>query len=129
MADPLSIAASVVGLVATAGKICAALTGLVSTVVDAPQSARDILVAVSEMRPVLEMVQELVDSISALPSNRKMLVRLDHVAITFSNCILTLSEIESLVPLNPDDGVLRRLKWSRLRNEQKVSRLLPRLEL
>jgi hypothetical protein len=124
MADPLSIAASVVGLLAAAGKICSVLSGFVSSVVDAPQSARDALAATSELRFVLESVQGLLDVMSDLPSNRKMLVRLDHIAVTFSNCVLTLSELESLVCLKKDR--LHRFKW--MRTEKKVLRLLPRLE-
>ena len=124
MADPLSIAASVVGLLAAAGKICSVLSGFVSSVIDAPQSARDALAAASELRLVLEMVQGLLDVMSGLPSNRKMLVRLDHIAVTFANCVLTLSELESLLCLK--DDLLHRLKW--VRTEKKVLRLLPRLE-
>jgi hypothetical protein len=56
MADPLSIAASVAGLLATAGKICSALTTFVLGCVDAPQSARDTLATVEEVRLALEIV-------------------------------------------------------------------------
>jgi len=132
MADPLSIAASVVGLVAAASKICSALSGFVSSAVDAPQSAQHVLTVVSDTRLALEMVQELIDAIAVLPGHRKMLVRLDHLAVTFSNCVLTISELESLVSLSLSvdggggGGKLRRFKW--IRNEQKVLRLLPRLE-
>jgi hypothetical protein len=127
MADPLSIAASVVGLLAAAGKIGSVLSGFVSSVADAPQSARDALAAATELRFVLESVKGLLDVMSALPSNRKMLVRLDHIAVTFSNCVLTVSELESLVcPKDGKDGVLHRFKWTRI--EKKVLRLLQRLE-
>jgi len=124
MADPLSIAASVVGLLATTGKICAALSGFISGVVAAPQSAHDTLATAEEVRVALEMVKGLIDTISALPSRRKALVRLDLIAITFSNCVLTLSELESLVCFK--DGMMHRLKW--VWGENKVLRLLPRLE-
>jgi hypothetical protein len=97
MADPLSIAASVAGLLTTAGKICSVLSDLVGAVSDAPQSARAALGAVEEVRSALEMVQGLLDTVSGLPSKRKMLVRLDYIRLTFANCVLTLSELESLV--------------------------------
>ncbi|KAK4169725.1 hypothetical protein QBC43DRAFT_306583 [Cladorrhinum sp. PSN259] len=124
MADPLSIAASVAGLVATTTKICSALSAFVSGAIDAPSSARAALIAVEEMRLALGMVKDLVDTISALPSRRRVLVRLDHIAITFSNCVLTLSELESLVCFR--DGILHRLRWAW--GEKKVLKLLPRLE-
>lgn len=124
MADPLSIAASVVGLLGAAGKICAALSSFVGSAIDAPASARTTLAAVEELRLSLQMVRQLVDTISGLPARRRQLVRLDHIAITFSNCILTLSELESLVCFK--DGVMHRLKWAW--SEKKVLVLLPRLE-
>jgi hypothetical protein len=87
----------VVGLAAAAGKTYSALSGFVSSAVDAPQSTRDALSAVRDMRLALEMVQELISTISTLPSNRKIMVRLDHIVMTISNSALTMSELESLV--------------------------------
>jgi hypothetical protein len=124
MADPLSIAASVVGLLTAAGKICSALSGFISTVTNAPQSAEDALAAVSELTSVLEMVQGLLDGLSKLPARRKMLVGLQPLSVTFGRCVLTLSELESLVCFK--DDMLHRLKW--VRTEKKVLRLLPLLE-
>lgn len=127
MADPLSIAAAVVGLLATAGKVCSVLSAFVSDVVDAPQTARDTLATVEEVRLALEMVKGLVDTVSTLPSRRRVLVRLDHIAITLSNCVLTLSELESLMCCFKDN-ILIRLRWFWLWSEKKVLRLLSRLE-
>jgi hypothetical protein len=124
MSDPFSIAASVVGLLATAGKICSVLSTFVSAVLDAPRSAREALAAVEELRLALEVVKGLIDTVTNLPSRRRMLVRLNHITITFTNCVLTLSELESLVCFK--DGVLHRLRWAW--GEKKVLRLLPRLE-
>ena len=124
MADPLSIAISVAGLLATAGKICSVLSHFIGAATDAPQSAQAALNAVEEVRFALDMVKGLIDTITNLPSTRRMLVRLDHIAITFSNCVLTLSELESLVSFK--DGIMHRLRWAW--GEKKIMRLLPRLE-
>ncbi|KAK4444564.1 P-loop containing nucleoside triphosphate hydrolase protein [Podospora aff. communis PSN243] len=126
MADPLSIAASVAGLLATSGKICSALSTFISGVVDAPQSARDVLTTVEEMRAALEMVQGLIDALSTLPSQRRVLLRLDLITITFSSCVLTMSELESMVSSCFKDGVMHRLRWAWA--EKKILKLLPRLE-
>ncbi|KAF5011586.1 hypothetical protein FDECE_2307 [Fusarium decemcellulare] len=124
MSDPLSIAASVVGLLGAAGKICTTLSSFVGSAIDAPASARTTLATVEELRLALEMVKQLVNTISSLPARRRQLVRLDNIAITFSNCIITLSELESLVCFK--DGIMHRLKWAW--TEKKVLTLLPRLE-
>lgn len=72
------------------------------------------------------MVQRLLDTASSLPSRRKMLVRLDHIRVTFTTCVHTLTELESLVC--SADGVtgMHRLWWAW--GEKKILRLLPRLE-
>src|SRR4051812_1341452 len=128
MADPLSIAASVAGLLGTAAGIYKALSDATSSVADAPNSARLLLSAVGEMKLALTSIQRLFDTISSLPAERKALIRLDHIAVTFSECVLTLSELEALVcgKLIKEGGLLSRLKWAW--NEKKVTRLLPRLE-
>jgi hypothetical protein len=124
MADPLSIAASVAGLLATAGKVCSALSHFIGAAVDAPKSAQSALNAVEEVRLALDMVKGLIDTISSLPSARRVLVGLDHIAITFSHCVLTLSKLESLVCFK--DGMMHRLRWAW--GEKRVLALLPKLE-
>jgi hypothetical protein len=124
MADPLSIAVSVAGLLGTTTKICSVLSDFISSAVDAPNSARSTLALVEEMQLALESVKQLIDTVSSLPSERKAMIRLDHLTITFSHCILTMSELESLVCFK--DAFKRRLKWAW--EEKKVLRLLPRLE-
>ena len=124
MADPLSIVATVAGLLGTATNIYSVLSDFISSAVDAPNSARFMLAAVEEMKSALESVKQLIDTASSLPSKRKAMIQLDHLTITFSHCILTLSELESLVCFK--DGFMHRLKWAW--EEKKVLRLLSYLE-
>jgi len=121
--DPLSITAGVVGLVATATKISATLSEVCTSVSDAPESARAVLAAVETTRLSLNSIKHLFDTISTLPSERKALIRLDHIAVTCSQCVLTLSELESLVcgelvKNGPASSMLTRIKWTW--NEKKV---------
>ena len=83
MADPLSIAASVTGLLSVAGKICTIISDFISNVADAPNSARDALAAVEEMRMVLTSVRQVMDRLSRLPRNRKEMIHIKHLVITF----------------------------------------------
>ncbi|RSL42666.1 hypothetical protein CEP54_015397 [Fusarium duplospermum] len=124
MADPLSIAASVVGLVAAAGKVYGVLSNFVSTAADAPSSAASVLVTVEQMKMTLSSVQSLIDSIESLDPSRKALIQLDHLSIIITHSVLTISELESLVC--PKDGLMNRLRWAW--SEKKVMGLLPRLE-
>ncbi|KAM0425952.1 hypothetical protein ACHAPT_008891 [Fusarium lateritium] len=124
MADPLSIAASIVGLVAAAGKVYGVLSHFVSTAADAPSSAASVLGSVEEMKLTLSSVQSLIDSLDSLHPSRKALIQLDHLSIVITHSVLTISELESLVC--PKDGLMHRLRWAW--SEKKVMGLLPRLE-
>ncbi|KAI8653932.1 hypothetical protein NCS56_01348600 [Fusarium sp. Ph1] len=124
MADPLSIAASVVGLVAAAGKIYGVLSNFVSTAAEAPSSAASVLETVEQMKLTLSSVQSLIDSIESLDPSRKALIQLDHLSIVITHSVLTISELESIVC--PKDGLMHRLRWAW--SEKRVMGLLPRLE-
>ena len=126
MPEPLSIAISLIGLLMTCSKISFALAEFISNVKDAPKSARAVLSTIEETKLALEAAQGLFDRLSAVPENRKILIQLDHIAITLSSCILTHSELESLVCSNSFKGAKQKLKWPLM--EKKVLRLLPRLE-
>src|SRR6188768_3659659 len=67
MADPLSIAASVAGLLTVAVKISAVISDFISSINDVPESARAALTAVEGMRLTLTSVKQLIDRLSQLP--------------------------------------------------------------
>ena len=90
------------------------------------------LAAVETTRLSLNSIKHLFNIISALPPERKALIRLDHIAVTCSQYILTLSELESLVCGEivknglRSSGVITRMKWTW--NKKRVIFLLSRLE-
>jgi len=129
MADPLSIAAGVIGLLATSTKIVKTLSDVCASISDAPESARSVLVAVETTKLSLNSIKDLFDTIATLPPERKALIRLDHIAVTCSQCVLTLSELEELVCkqlLKNGGSLFDRIRWSW--GEKRVLSLLPRLE-
>jgi hypothetical protein len=97
MADPLSISASVVGLITVAGKISAVMAGFVFGIADAPESARAALAAVDTMRLTLASVKQLMTELSQMPRERKEMIHLNHIAIIFREAILSLSELEAII--------------------------------
>ncbi|KAF4994839.1 hypothetical protein FGRMN_5528 [Fusarium graminum] len=124
MADPLSIAASVVGLMGAAGKICGVLSKFINSTVDAPNSAAAALQDVEHMNLTLYSVQSLVESLDSISASRKRLIQLDHLSIVITHSVLTISELESIICR--DDGLMNRLRWGW--NEKKILDLMPRLE-
>ena len=131
MADPLSIAASVTGLLSVAGQICTNISSFISSVANAPNSARRALTAVEEMRMALTSVQQVIDRLSRLPRNRKEMIHVSHLVITFREAIRSFSELEATVkPAAGVDGMSS--KWDRLKwvsEEEKILRSVQQLEL
>ncbi|KAF4457352.1 cell division control protein 42 [Fusarium austroafricanum] len=124
MADPLSIAASIVGLLAAGGKVCEVLSTFINSTVDAPNSAAAALQNVEHMNLTLHSIQSLIDSLDTIDRSRKSLIQLDHLSIVVTHAVLTISELESIICR--EDSLMNRLRW--VWNEKKVLTLLPRLE-
>ncbi|CAH0000061.1 unnamed protein product, partial [Clonostachys byssicola] len=124
MADPLSIAASIIGIAAAAAKVAGFLSAFISSTADAPISAASALASVEEMKITLSAIQPLMDSLHAVPSSRKGLIQLDHLSVIITHSVLTISELESIVCY--EDGLMHRIRWAW--NEKRVLGLLPRLD-
>jgi len=126
MADPLSIAASIAGLLTITTRIYSTVKDFASSLADAPKSALSLLQTIEDMKLTLVLFKDLMNELSTLPPEKKAMIRLDHIAITFTHCIATLSELESMVLVDNLSGVWDRLRWTL--KEDKLTALLPRLE-
>jgi hypothetical protein len=131
MADPLSIAASVVGLVTVAGKISAAITSFVLGVADVPESARAALAAVDTMRLTLASVRQLMTKLSQMPRERKEMIHVTHLVVLFREAILSLSELEAIIcPASASVGETTwtwdAVKW--FLQEKRITAAVQRLE-
>ncbi|KAI2640770.1 P-loop containing nucleoside triphosphate hydrolase protein [Hypomontagnella submonticulosa] len=114
MADPLSIAASVAGLIALSGSIYSALSAHVSRAnSNTPQSAYTLLLTVLEMRSALISVSSLVTSFLSVPPERRALVQLDHLIVCLTQSVLTFSDLEAFVGTWPED--IQSSRWKRWR--------------
>ncbi|KAH9905739.1 P-loop containing nucleoside triphosphate hydrolase protein [Xylariomycetidae sp. FL2044] len=115
MGDPLSIAASVAGLLALSGKIYVVLSSLVSQANKAPQSTYDLLLSVTEMRTSLTSISQLIESFLDVLPARRSLVQLDHLIICLTQSVLTFSDLESFVGTWPEDihsSLWKRWRWA-----------------
>ena len=132
MTDPLSITASVTGLLSVAGTVCTIISGFISSMSDAPSSARAALAAVEEMRMVLTSVRKVMDSLSQLPTDRKEMIHVRHLVITFREAIHSFSELEAVVSPAAGTADGRGSKWDRVKwvlEEERISRSVQRLEV
>lgn len=132
MADPLSITASVTGLLSVAGKVCTIISGFISSVNDAPSSARAALAAVEEMRMVLISVRKVMDSLPRQPTDRKEMIHVKHLVVTFREAIHSFSELEAVVSPAGSSVDGRGFKWDRVKwvlQEERILQSVQRLEV
>ena len=125
--DPLSIAASVVGILAVTGKLTSGLIDFIRRERNAPTSMHGIVSKLSALRACLTQLQPLVQA-SQVSNSRASHVSVEHVIIINTSCVLTLSELDRMMdsfklqrPFSPLDKV----RWAK--NEPKIRELLSRV--
>ena len=126
--DPLSIASSVVGLLAAAGKIIEILKPVISTLKDSAKTATIIHSEVNSSRIILSALQVLFRDLDAAPCRRRDLIQIDQVIATLTDGVLLFSELEALVTrLGPaTESLLTRIEWAR--KEKTLNILVARLQ-
>jgi hypothetical protein len=129
--DPLSITASIVGILAATAKVSESLHSTISTVKDAPHVLGVLSREAEEFRIALSMLQSLLVDLSSASPRRTALIPIDHLIATFTECALTVSELEvAITPYTalPSQKIPlpTRLKWIRAEND--CMKLVERLQ-
>ena len=127
--DPLSVTASIVGLLGAAGKITSLLYGVTTKVSNAPNLAKSVLTEVADVTTALEQLQTYVIGAADVPSSRSSLIMLEQLLVTLSGCVATFSELESLLDnldLVSELRKLARVKWGL--KESRIVAILQRLQ-
>ena len=128
MADPLSIAASVVGLLAVSSKVIFALTKFASAITHTPRSLQRVVAEVGAVNCILGEVQRLIAWQSdgeRLNNSRLGLIQLDHLVTTLTGCVLVFSELEKHLDdlVGAESGskpriiIWERISWTRKEDE------------
>src|SRR5437667_9509040 len=94
--DPLSIAASVVGLLAVGGKLTLILSN-VTRLADAPPLCKAALVEVCELSAVLRQIRNFLNGRLAVPDERRECVLLEHLTTALTGCVMTKDQLETIV--------------------------------
>jgi hypothetical protein len=129
--DPLSVTASIFGILAVTAKVGGLLHGTISTVKDAPRVLSALACEVQEVQAAFASLQILITSLSSKPSHRAALIQLDHLIITLTGSVLTLSELEKaiapfVVPHGAEIPLKTRLKWTRAEGD--CTKIVERLQ-
>lgn len=132
--DPLSVAGSIIGILAAAGKVTELVEPYVTSTKDAPKIALSVHREVNRVRTVLSSLQNILENLSS-PSNtqrRAAFVQIEPLVVTFTDGVLIFSELESIVaPLLPPDQnqglpLMQRFQWAAKKNA--ISNVLDRLQ-
>ncbi|KAJ4128179.1 GTPase activating protein (GAP) for Rho1p [Fusarium equiseti] len=129
MADPLSIAASVVGIVTAAAQVSKILANVIDKTQNAPKECNRILAEASDIQNVLTTLQLYIMGARRAPRSRASLVMVEQVVATLAACVTTFSELDTFVIALQNDAdmkVLDRLRWSS--KDKEIKAVLVRLE-
>ncbi|KAF9775173.1 hypothetical protein IL306_006747, partial [Fusarium sp. DS 682] len=110
MADPLSVTASVVGILAATGKVLSVL----GQIVDAPQSIADMQSEIDDIRIIFSNLQSFLDRSQQLNPGRLALIQLGDLVAILTRTVIAFSELEILVrPLCTGERMYpwRRVNW------------------
>ena len=126
--DPLSIIASVTGILTVAAKITTVVTNFIQSVGDVPASTRSVLAEVSELSLCLGQLTPFLQGARTAERTRRDGISVEQVVAISTSLVLSISELEKLLDsfkLELPMCALARTQW--VRNEERINRLLIRI--
>ena len=128
--DPISVSASILGLLGAAAKISEVLTGFVKGVKDAPGLAQRVFTEVEDLTLCFQGLQEFVNSERSSTRSRQAMITIDRLLVMLTHCVLTFSELETVLDcVKPRRNSIfgnSKLRW--VAKEHTISQLLQRLQ-
>jgi hypothetical protein len=119
MAEAIGVAASIVGLLAAAGKVAEILHQVVPILSALQPNAIRLSSELESTKIILAASQTLFQQLDTISERRTGLIQLDQLVTTLTSGVFLFSELETLViALGPPlDGLKSRLKWGRKEKE------------
>lgn len=126
--DPISVSASIAGLITAAVQISALLKRLVENVRGAPQSAQNVLVEVNGIGLCLNQLQEYIQGTQSVSRSRASFIMIEQVLVVLTDCLTIFSELEQVLETLQLDSmkVIDKMKWTA--KEATILQLLARLQ-
>ncbi|KAK0614078.1 hypothetical protein B0T14DRAFT_527604 [Immersiella caudata] len=134
--DPLSVAASIAGLLSAAGAVTKALAPYIAATRETPKLAVQVNSEIQSITIILSALQSLARNLGSVPVQRAALIQVDHVVAVLTDGVLIFSDLEVVVRSLDSLGdfsvsitrlALRsRLQWAR--KESEITSLLARLQ-
>ena len=127
--DPLSIAASFIGIATAAGQVSRLLRAFLESTKQASSTASSVLAEVTGISACLHQLQDFLLGHDDTGRSRRSLILIEQVIVVFTDCVTVFSELERLLEgltTKEHMRVIDRVKWAR--KEATVSRILTRLQ-
>ena len=127
--DPISAAASVIGLLGAAAKVSEVLFKFIRNVTQGPKLARNVLMEVSDISACLNQLQLYLQGALSTSNSHEQLLMVEQLVVALSNCVLIFSELEEMVDsLKPAEPMQawRLAQW--LLKKQAISALMVRMQ-
>ena len=123
--DPLSVIASITGILTSAAKISTVAATLISVWREALDSVRSIVAEMSALRVCLAQLHPFIQGTGVVPRSRKVTISLEQIVIVTSSCILTIAELEkTLDSLKPDLPLSKITKFRWMTQEKRLNSML-----
>lgn len=127
--DPISAAASVIGLLGAAAKVSEVLFKFIGNVKTAPKLAQNVLMEFSDVNACLNQLQRYLQGALSTSTSQEQLLMVEQLVVTLSNCVMIFSELEEIVDyLKPAEPMQhwRLAQW--LLKEKAISALMVRMQ-
>lgn len=127
--DPLSVMASVAGLLTTAGAVSSILFTVKSSLIDAPRLVDYVLSEVMQAEICFFAMRTFLAEVDSAPIERRALIQVEQLLAILTESVFTSSELEALVkPLaaRSEFSLRDRVMW--ILKEDTVSRIVQRIQ-
>ena len=128
--DPLSIIASVTGILAVAAKITTSLTSFIGNGRNAPDSMKHIVAELSELSLCLTRLMPFIEGQRSVPNGQADVVTVEQVVVIGTSLITNISELDKWLDafdFGTSLSMSERLRW--VRKEKKIREILGRVRV
>ena len=125
--DPLSVAASITGILAVCAKVTTTLTDFIKRNRDAPRSMTTVAQEISDLSICIVQLQPFVKGTKQTSRSQRAAISVEQVVVIITSCVLSLSNVEEILDSCRNDQSMPpfdRLRW--VRQESRINELMTR---
>ncbi len=126
---PLSVIASVTGLLAAAAKVTLIVSGFIEKGKDAPHSMRSVVLELSDLTLSLCQLRPFIQGASTASQDRREAISVEQIVAISTSLVLNMSELEKLVDscgIDKPMSLSSILRW--VRSEDELVKVLTRVQ-